>query len=106
MWDVFFRLVCTDDVGVGGTAPLGNGQDWNEEHGVGPRDCCSTLCQVMNLSGIGLLSIDAIGAGAELFVFSKFTSIGIKHIAMKGSVVHGITRWVLVGMQGLEVGEQ
>jgi len=58
----------------------------------------------MNLSGIGLLPIGAIRAGAELFVFSKFTGIGIKRIAMKGSVVHGIPRWVLVGMQGLEAG--
>jgi len=62
------------------------------------------LCQAMNLGGIGLLPIDAIGAGAELFVFSKLTSIGIIHIAMKCSMAHGITRQVLVGVQCLESG--
>jgi len=58
----------------------------------------------VNLCGIGFLPIYAIRAGAELFVFSKFTSIGIKGIAMKGSMTHGITRWVLGGMQGVEAG--
>jgi len=101
----FFRSVCTDNAEVGGMAFLGNGQDWNEKHGVGSRDLSSTLCQVVNLNGIGLLPIDAIRTGAEFFVFSKFTGIGIKGIAMTGSVTHRITRWVLVGMQGMEAGE-
>ena len=52
-----------------------------------------------------MLPIFAIGAGAEFFVFSKFASIGIC-IAMKCSMVHGITRWVLFGMQCMEVGGQ
>jgi len=58
----------------------------------------------MNLGGVGLLPIFAIGAGAELFVFSKFTSIRIKCVAMKCSMAHRITRWVLFGIQCMEVG--
>jgi len=43
------------------------------------------------------LPIDAIRAGAELFVFSKFTSIRIKGIAMTGSMTHRITRCMGAG---------
>ncbi len=70
MWDSFFRSVGTDDAEVGGMAVFGNGQDWNEKHGAGSCDHSCTLCQVVNLGGIGLLPKFAIGTGAEFFVFS------------------------------------
>jgi len=38
VWDGLFRSVCTDNAEVGSTASLGNGQDRNEKHGVGPGD--------------------------------------------------------------------
>jgi len=85
---------------------FGNGRDWNEKHGVGSWDLSHTLCQVVNLGDIGLLPVEAIGTGAESFVFSKFASIGIKSIAMIGGVTHRIMRWVLTGVYGMEVGEQ
>ncbi len=98
MWDSFFRPVGTNNVEVGGMAVFGNGLDWDEKHGIGSRDLSCTLCQVVNLGDIGLLPVEAIGAGAELFLFSKFASIGIKSIAMTGGVMQGSTRWVLFGM--------
>jgi len=70
MWDSFFRPVCTNDAEVGGKSSFGNGRNQNEKDGVGSGGRGSTLCQAMNLRGIGMLPQEAIRAGAKLFVFS------------------------------------
>ncbi len=52
----------------------------------------------MDFGSIGLLPEDAIRTGAELLVFGKFTSVGIKGIAMLSGVLDGVNRMALVGM--------
>jgi len=68
MWDGLFWAMSTNDVQVSGTATMGNGRNRNEEHGVGPRDCSCALCQVVYLSGIGLLPQCTIRTFAEFGV--------------------------------------
>ncbi len=65
---------------------MGNGRDRDEEHGVGPWDGSHALCQVVDLSGIGMLSQSAIRAFTEFSIFSKLTSVRVQGIAMKGRV--------------------
>ncbi len=93
-----FRSVGTYDVEISGTAPQGNGCDWDKEHGVGPRNHWSALGQVMDFSSIGLLPEDAIGTGAELLVFGEFTSVWIKGIAMQSGILDRVNRMGLFGM--------
>ncbi len=62
-----------------------NGRDGDEEHGVGTRDGVHALCQVVNLSGICMLSQWTIRAFAEFGIFGKFTSIRVEGIAVVSS---------------------
>jgi len=102
MWDSFFRPMGTDNAEVSGTMSSGNGRDWNEIDGVGPGNQGSTLCQAVNLGGIGVLPQDAIGARTELFVFCQFTSVGIKHIAMECRMAGRSVGWAMVSMCCME----
>ena len=56
----FFGAVGTYNAEISGVTPWGNGSDWDEEHGVGPGNRQSTLCQAMDFSSIGLLPEGAI----------------------------------------------
>jgi len=92
----------TDDAEVSGTASCGNGRDRNEMDCVGPGNQGSTLCQAVNLGGIGLLPHAAIRARTELFVLCQFTSVRIKCIAMECCMVCRSMGWAMVSMCCME----
>jgi len=92
VWDRFFRVMCANNVQVSGTAPRWDCGDWDEEHGVGPRDGSHTLHQAMDLSDVGLLPQGTIGAVAEFGIFSGCTCVRVEGIAMVSSVPQ-VTRW-------------
>jgi len=92
MQDILFGAMSTDIVQVGGMAPMGNCRDRDEEYSVGPWDGGHALCQVVALSGIGLLPQSTIRTFAEFGILSQLACVGVGGIVMACSV-HRAGHW-------------
>jgi len=87
MGHCFLRVVCTDNVQVGGFAPGWQCSDWDEKHGVGAWHGCSALSQAMDFCNIGSLLMGTIRAVTEGTIFCNFAHVGIECIAMASCVL-------------------
>jgi len=81
-----FEPVDTNHAVVCGAAAMGNGQEQDEEHGIGPGECSHSLCQVVDLGSTCQLPQCAIRFFAELYIFCMPSGVRIEGIAMKSNV--------------------
>jgi len=93
-----FWAVCTHDVQICSFLVAWDGQDWDEEHGVGASYFAMSLCQAVDLCGVGCLPHGAIGAVAESAIFGKLSSVWVECIAVESILRH--QSWVLDGCTG------